>query len=127
MASSTPGPTNLGMDPKIASLLCYVPCCIGFLFSIVAAVVEKTNRTIRFHAFQSLLLHAAAIAVGIGFLILQAILGMIGLGAVGLLISVLQMVLGVAFLALLIILMIKANSGEEFMLPVVGEMAKKWL
>src|SRR5262249_46383319 len=54
MASSTPGPTNLGMDPKVASLLCYVPCCIGFIFAVVAAVVEKTNRTVRFNAFQSL-------------------------------------------------------------------------
>jgi uncharacterized membrane protein len=127
MASSTPGSSNLGMDPRIAGLLCYVPCCIGFIFAIVVAVVEKTHRTLRFNAFQSLLLHAAAFAVGIAFFILQSVLGMIGLGMVGMLLGIVQMVVGVAFLALLVILMIKANSGEEYALPVIGEMARKWV
>jgi uncharacterized membrane protein len=127
MASSPPGSSNLGMDPKVASLLCYVPCCIGFVFSIVVAVIEKTNQSIRFNAFQSLLLHAAGLALGLGFFFLQTILSAMGLGFVGLLVGVLQMVVGVAFLAVLIVLMIKANSGEEYPLPVIGEMARKWV
>jgi uncharacterized membrane protein len=127
MASSTPGTTNLGMDPKVASLLCYVPCCIGFIFAIVAAVVEKTNRTVRFNAFQSLLLHGAGFAAMIVLSILQVVLGLVGLGAVGMLVWLVQMVLGVGLLAVLVIMLIKANSGEEYALPVVGEMARKWV
>ena len=39
MASPTPGQTNLGVAPNVGGLLCYVPCCIGFIFSAVAAIV----------------------------------------------------------------------------------------
>jgi len=127
MASSTPGQTNLGMDPKVAGMLCYVPCCVGFIFSIVVAVVEKQSRFVRFHAFQSLLLHAAGIAVLLLLGFLQLLMTVIGLGAVGMLIWVAQMVVLVALMAVSVILLIKANSGEEFALPVIGEMARKWV
>ena len=128
MATSTPGgaKTNMGLEPNIAGLLCYVPCCIGFVFSVVAAIVEKQSRFVRFHAFQSLLVHAAAIVLGIGLQVLQVVLGVAGLGAVGLLLSLVGMVVGVAFLGLTIFLMIKANAGEELELPVVGSLARQW-
>jgi len=129
MATSTPGgaKTNLGLEPNVAGLLCYVPCCIGLVFSVVAAIVEKQSRFVRFHAFQSLLVHAVAIVVGIGINVLQVVLGVAGLGAVGLLLSLVGMVVGVAFLGLTIFLMVKANAGEELELPVVGPMARQWV
>jgi uncharacterized membrane protein len=129
MATSTPGgaKTNLGLEPNVAGLLCYVPCCIGLVFSVVAAIVEKQSRFVRFHAFQSLLVHAVAIVLGIGINVLQVVLGVAGLGAVGLLLSLVGMVVGVAFLGLTIFLMIKANAGEELELPVVGPMARQWV
>jgi uncharacterized membrane protein len=126
MASPAPGQTNLGVAPNVGGLLCYVPCCIGLIFSIVAAIVEKQSRFLRFHAFQSLLLHAAAFVAGVAIQILQVLLAMVHLGAVGLLLSLLHILLGVGFLGVLIFLMIKANGGEELELPVIGEMARKW-
>ena len=128
MASSTPGgkETSLGMAPNVAGLLCYVPCCIGLIFSIVAAIAEKKSRFVRFHAFQSLLLHAAAIAVSIGLQAAQFLLLAIDLGAVSLLMSLVGMVVGVALLGLTIFMMIKANGGEELELPVIGPMARQW-
>ena len=128
MATSTPGggQTSLGMAPNVAGLLCYVPCCIGLIFSIVVAIAEKKNRSVRFHAFQSLLLHAVAIVLGFGLNVMQIALASIDLGAVGLLLSLVGMVVGVAFLGLAIFMMIKANGGEEFELPVIGPMAKGW-
>src|SRR5258708_13384856 len=80
MASPTPGQTNLGVSPNVGGLLCYVPCCIGLIFSVVAAIVEKQSKFVRFHAFQSLLLHAASIAIGIALVILQLVLSVIHLG-----------------------------------------------
>jgi uncharacterized membrane protein len=129
MATSTPGgaKTNLGLEPNIAGLLCYVPCCVGLVFSVVAAIVEKQSKFVRFHAFQSLLVHAAAIVLGLGLNVTQIGLGLAGLGSVGLLLSLLGMVVGVAFLGLTIFMMIKANSGEESELPVVGPMARRWV
>jgi uncharacterized membrane protein len=130
MATSTPGGTsgtNLGMAPNTAGLLCYAPCCIGLVFSIVAAIVEKQSRFVRFHAFQSLLLHGGALVVGIGLNVLQAVLGFSGFGAVGLLLSLVALVVGLGLLALTIYMMIKANAGEEIELPVIGPMAKGWV
>jgi len=129
MATSTPqgGGTNLGMAPNVGGLLCYVPCCIGLVFSIVAAIVEKQSRFVRFHAFQSLLLHAVAIVLGVGLQVLQAGLGIAGLGAVALLLSLVGLVIGVGFLGLAIFMMIKANGSEEFELPVIGPMARQWV
>ncbi len=128
MATSTPGggQTSLGMAPNVAGLLCYVPCCIGLIFSIVVAIAEKKNRSVRFHAFQSLLLHAAVIVLSIGLNLAQVALAVIDLGAVGLLLSLVGMVIGVGFLGLMIFMMIKANGGEELELPVIGPMAKGW-
>ncbi len=128
MATSTPGggQTNLGMAPNIAGLLCYVPCCIGFIFSIVAAIAEKKSRLVRFHAFQSLLLHAAFLVLWVGLWAAQMALAILDLRAVGLLLSLIGLVLGVAVIAMMIFMMIKANGGEEFELPVIGPMAKGW-
>lgn len=129
MGTATPGgaKTNLGLEPNIAGLLCYVPCCIGLVFSVVAAIVEKQSRFVRFHAFQSLLVHAVAIVLGLGLNIAQVALGMVGLSFVALALSLVGLVVGVAFLGLTILLMIKANSGEEFELPVAGPMARQWV
>ena len=128
MATSTPGGgrTSLGMAPNVAGLLCYVPCCIGFIFSIVAAIAEKKSHFVRFHAFQSLLLHAGAFVLGFGLNVMQIALAAMDLGAVGLLLSLVGMVVGVAFLGMAIFMMIKANGNEEFELPVIGPMAKGW-
>jgi uncharacterized membrane protein len=130
MSTATPGGpsgTNLGMAPNTAGLLCYAPCCIGLVFSIVAAIVEKQSRFVRFHAFQSLLLHAVAIVIGIGIQIVQVALGFSGFGIVGILFSLVALVVGVGLLALTIYMMLKANAGEEIELPVIGPMARQWV
>ena len=129
MATSTPGgaKTNLGLEPNIAGLLCYVPCCIGLVFSVVAAIVEKQSRFVRFHAFQSLLLHGVFIVLWIAISGVQIGLSIVGLGAVSLLVQLLSWVVGIALLGLTIFMMIKANAGEELELPVVGPMARQWV
>ncbi len=129
MASQIPGQggTNLGVAPNVGGLLCYLPCCIGLIFSIVAAIVEKQSRFLRFHAFQSLLLHA-------GLFILGLVLNIVGLGAEfaiggagsGMLFILARVVFSFALLALIIFLMVKAYRGEEYKLPVIGDMASKW-
>lgn len=129
MATSTPGgnQTNVGLAPNVAGLVCYVPCCIGLIFSIVVAIVEKQSRFVRFHAFQSLLLHGVALVLGIGINVLQFALAAIGLGFVGMLVGLLALLVGVGVLAVAILLMIKANAGEEYQLPVIGPMAQQWV
>jgi len=118
--------TNLGVAPNVGGLLCYAPCCIGLVFSVVVAVVEKQSRFLRFHAFQSLLFHGALLVVSIAVQIALTVLGMIssGLALVG---SLLWMLVGLGILAGLILLMVKAYGNEEYKLPVLGDMAQKWV
>jgi uncharacterized membrane protein len=128
MASSTPGggQTNLGLAPNVAGLLCYVPCCIGLVFAIVAAIVEKQSRFVRFHAFQSLLLHGAFIVLWVGLTVFSLVLHSV-LGFLGVILFPLEVLIGLGVFALVVLLMIKANAGEEFELPVIGKMARQWV
>jgi uncharacterized membrane protein len=114
------------MAPNVAGLLCYVPCCLGLIFSIVAAIAEKKSHLVRFHAFQSLLLHAVGIAALLVLMFLQVALAAVGMSAVGGLVMIIQWLVLIALVAVGILMMIKANSGEEFELPAIGPMAKGW-
>ncbi len=118
--------TKLGVAPNVGGLLCNVPCCIGFIFSIVAVVVEKDNKFVRFHAFQSLLLHGVGFVCGFALQVLSIVAGMV-VGALGGLIGLLGLPLGLAFLGAQIYMMIKANNNEELKLPVIGDMATQWV
>ena len=122
--SGSAGPTNLGMAPNVGALLCYVPCCIGLIFSVVVAVVEKQSRFLRFHAFQSLLFHAGLVVLWVGLTILSFILSAIH---IGLIMIPIQILVGLAVLGLHILLMIKAYNNEEYELPTLGAMAKGWV
>lgn len=126
MASPTPGKTQLGLEPNVAGLLCYLPlCCVGFVFSIVVIIVEKQNRFVRFHAFQSLLVCGASIVVLVALQIAMIVTSMVA-GLLGTLVWLVMILVCLALLALTVLLMIKAYNNEEYALPTVGELARKW-
>ena len=125
MASPTPGKTQLGVEPNLGGLLCYAPCCVGLIFSIVAVIVEKSNRFVRFHAFQSLLFHGAWLVVAIALQVAVIVISMIS-GALAFIATMLHVVLGLGLFALTIFLMVKAYGNEEPELPVIGELARNW-
>jgi uncharacterized membrane protein len=129
MATSTPGgggQTNLGVAPNVAGLLCYVPCCVGLVFAIVAAIVEKQSRFVRFHAFQSLLLHGAFFVLWIGFVVLGFVVSSVA-GILSVVLLPIEILVGLGLLALVIFMMIKANGGEEYELPMIGKTARQWV
>ena len=129
MATSTPGgggQTNLGVAPNVAGLLCYVPCCVCLVFAIVAAIVEKQSRFVRFHAFQSLLLHGAFFVLWVGFVILGFVVSSVA-GILSVVLLPIEILVGLGLLALVVFLMIKANGGEEYELPVIGKTARQWV
>ena len=120
------GSTNLGVAPNVGGLLCYAPCCIGLIFSIVAVIVEKQNRFLRFHAFQGLLFHAAVIVVVIAVQVGLTLISFVsaGLAFIG---SLLWLLVALGILALEILLMVKAYNNEEYELPTIGQMARKYM
>lgn len=120
------GSSNLGIAPNLGGLLCYVPCCaIGLIFSVVVAVAEKQSRFLRFHAFQSLLVHGAGLVVLLAVQVLGMILSTIS-GVLGFLVSLLSGLVGLGILGLTIFLMIKAYNNEEWEIPHLGQMARGW-
>jgi uncharacterized membrane protein len=125
MSTSAPGPTKLGVAPNLAGLLCYAPC-IGLIFSVVAVIVEKENRFVRFHALQSLLIQAASLLLWFVLMIFSFVLALMGSFG-GVLASLLWFVYGVGLLGLMVFMMMKAYNGEEFPLPVLADLARKWV
>jgi uncharacterized membrane protein len=120
------GGTSVGMAQNVAATLCYVPlCCLNVVWSIYVIVAEKNNKFLRFHAFQSLLLVAAATVVCGVTWVLALIVGQVS-GILAMLVSLLQFVVGLAFLGAAIFLAIKAYGNETIELPVIGPMAKQW-
>jgi len=120
--------TALGLDSNIGAMLCYLPLCgISLIYSIIVLVTDKTNKTVRFHAFQSLLLTAVyvigiiAVAVVGGVLVAATNSGILG-SLVGLIYGV--VILG--FIVLMIIGCVKAYQNSSYKLPVIGDMADKW-
>ncbi len=107
------GPTDIGMQPNLAGLLCYIPFLIGLILSIVFFIIEKKSKFVRFHALQSILLAVALIVISAVLMVIPVI-GWVLLPIVSLL-----------SLILLIILMIKSYQGEQFKLPVIGDIAEK--
>lgn len=101
--------TSTGFDANVAAALCYL---VGFVTGIIFLLVEKENKFVRFHAMQSTLVFIGIVAVDI-LLQLVPILG--ALVVVFIVIPLSAM--------LWLWLMLKAYQGEEFKLPLVGQMA----
>lgn len=128
MQNMSGGKTALGLDTNVGALLCYLPiCAISLIYSIIVLVTDKDNRSMRFHAFQSLLLTGAYIVVVIALQIFAALVGVAtGSGMLASLVSLVVLLAVVAFLGAMIYGMVKGYQGQTFKFPVVGDMAEKW-
>jgi uncharacterized membrane protein len=101
--------TSTGLEANLAAALSYL---VGFVTGIIFLLVEKDNRFVRFHAMQSTLVFAGIVLVDILLQIVPI------LGALVVIFVVIP-----ASAVLWLLLMFKAYQGEEFKLPLVGQMA----
>ena len=104
--------TSVGLEEKIAGLLCYV---LGWVSGIVFILIEQENKFVRFHAIQSIIVFGA-------LTIVATVLGWIPF--IGAFFAWIISVLG---FILWIVLMIKAYQGTRYKLPWSGNMAEKWV
>lgn len=107
-----------GSDSNLFGALCYI---IGVLVPLFVLFTEKKNdKTLVFHAWNSLFFTVAIIIYLIGLSIVGAVLGFVfpPLACI---------VIPLWFLPFLVLLFLawKAYQGEKYMLPVIGEMANK--
>jgi len=99
--------SSTGMEPKIAVLISHVGFLVGagWLSGLIIYMLEKENRFVKFHAMQSLV-------IGVAEVILYIIAAI--------------PVIWIAALVIRIIIIMKANNGEYYKFPWLGEMSDKW-
>jgi uncharacterized membrane protein len=105
---------TFGLEENVASAACYV---LVWVTGIIFFLVEKENKTVRFHAMQSILTF-------LPFTILIWILSAIFMGifwfGMWWIISLIELVMFLLWL----FLMYKAYTGQKFKVPVVGDIAE---
>jgi len=120
------GKTSMNLDENVASMVCYLG---WFITGIIFYVIEKENKTVRFHAMQSIIIFLPITILGYifqGFLGVSYSTSYWGVPVptlspfyyVGILIYLVGVVLW-------LILMFKAYQGEKFKVPVIGDIAEK--
>jgi uncharacterized membrane protein len=123
-APPSPSSTDFAasLNPRTASLLCYLPV-VGWIPAIVVLASSKyrDNRTVRFHAFQGLYLFVAWLIVD--WFVSPFFSAMIpGAGGLDrLLAKMFHAVILVAW----VFMLVKVSRDEHFRLPVVGDLAEK--
>ncbi len=124
--AATPNKSSTGLDENIAMVLCYVA---GVVTGIVFYVIEKENKNVKFAAMQSILVFGGLIVVMIACGIIGVFAGHIPvLGTiVHILLMIVNAVCGIGGFILWVLLLVKSFQGEVYKLPVVGEMAEKYV
>lgn len=106
------GGSAVNLAPNVAGLLCYL---LGWITGIIFLIIEKQNRFVRFHAVQSIIVFGTLTMA-------SALLGRIPF--IGILFSI---AIGIVTLILWLILMVKAYQGEQYKIPIAGDLAEKLL
>jgi uncharacterized membrane protein len=120
--SPTPGsprPDALdALTPRTASILCYIPT-VGWIAAVVvlAARKFKTDKIVRFHAFQGLYLFAV-------WLVVQWVIHPMMNAIPGRPVRI-DHILDAILLAVSVFMLIKASHNEAYVLPIIGELAQK--
>jgi uncharacterized membrane protein len=122
--------TSMNLEENIAGVLCYL---IFWITGIIFLILEKKNKTVRFHALQSILTFIPLwiIAWIIGWL--GAPKWTYGYGPYGIggfdagipALSYLSWIIWIISIILWLILMLKTYQGEKFKLPIIGDIAEK--
>ena len=105
-----------GVNPRTASILCYIPG-IGWIASIIVLASDRfrRNRGVRFHAFQGLYLFVLWL---MDDWVLKPLFHMIPTFHF-------DRITEAALLGVSIFMMVKASHQEAYSLPVLGELAQK--
>ncbi|HEY8490206.1 MAG TPA: DUF4870 domain-containing protein [Dehalococcoidia bacterium] len=111
---STSGTTQSGLSPNVAGLLCYV---LTFLTGLFFILTEKENKFVRFHALQAIFFGIADVVLWFVLTIIAIPLGFLGF--------FLTVIFWLGSLGLWIYLMYTAYQGQQFKLPVLGDLAEK--
>jgi uncharacterized membrane protein len=121
---TAPPIANSGLQANTASALAYLA---GILTGIIFLVIDpyKTDRFVRFHAFQSILFNAGWTVLWIAWMIAGLVLSAITKGLFLFIQLPIDLLLMVGGFALWAFLMYSAYQGKMTKLPVIGALAAK--
>jgi uncharacterized membrane protein len=114
VAAATP---SSGLTDNVAGMLAYVTIIPAIIFLIMEPY--NRNRFIRFHSFQCIFLCVALIALHVAVSMIAIIPFLI------LLTFPLHLLISLAAFCVWILLLLKANQGQMFKLPLIGDLAEK--
>ncbi len=101
-------------ENKVKAILACIP-----IVGLILLFVEKEDQFVRFYAAQYTIVGAVA-------MVLPFVMGIVAIiPVIGWIIACLSPLVGLAMLVLIVMGMIKANSGEKFQIPMVHEYALK--
>ena len=110
------GASAAPMADNLASMLCYI---LGFITGIVFLVIAPYNRNpvVRFHAFQSIFLSVACIAISWGMAIVLITISW----SFFFLISLIRLAMFIFWL----FMMFQTYQGKTVVLPIIGPLAQQ--
>jgi uncharacterized membrane protein len=106
-----------GLTDNVAGMLAYITIIPAIIFLVLEPY--NKNRFIRFHSFQCIFFCVAMIAISVALSIFSLI------PFIGLILLPVHLLIGVGAFAVWIILLLKANQGQMFKLPIIGDIAEK--
>jgi uncharacterized membrane protein len=106
-----------GLTDNVAGMLAYITIIPAIIFLVTPPY--NRSRFVRFHSFQMIFFCVAMIVLWIGFLILDIVPGLIFI------MFPLHLLVWLGAFILWIILLIKANQGQMWKLPIIGDLAEK--
>ena len=117
----TTAPSSTGLDQNFAAALAYLA---GPFSGILILLVERANDYVRFHAWQAIVGLGGLGLLSAGLLVLSFLTLLLSPTVFTLLFWVARL-LGILWVALWIICLVKAFTGNRWMMPVAGRHAER--
>jgi uncharacterized membrane protein len=117
VVTAAPVSTGAGLADNVAGMLAYVTIIPAIIFLLIEPY--SRSRFVRFHAWQCIFFNIAWWVLWIGLRIVAHI------PLLGFLSLLVWPLVGLGGFIVWLILLIKANQGQMYKLPVIGDMAEK--
>lgn len=116
-------PSTTGLHPDVASALAYLA---GPFSGLLVLMAERTSRTVRFHAWQSII-GLGGLGVVVAALILSAFASIVISAALFKALLYTGWAAWIAWIVLWVICVVKAYQGQRWKLPLAGDYAERFI
>ena len=120
-AGGLAGPTSTGVEPRVSALLCYAAWWVS---GLVFLIIEQQNRTVRFHAAQSVVVFGGlSVVIGLlsGLSIAMLVVSASAFQAARLLVYLVW----IGAVGLWVVLMVQTLRGETWRVPIASDLADR--